>query len=225
MGVDWYDMIARRNGGYKGRSIFFTEGISAEEVFEKRLMSMLPKFQSVLDAGCGHGDFTLNMSKYAKKIIGFDNSIEMIRIAQESLVLSHVKNVEFIYATTKVEMPFHDEQFDLIYDRRGPTSILNHSRLLTSGGIIYGIHNNVDIVRQRLASNGYVNIEIEEYNEAVFYFPNEMEFAKFLSDIPGNPDYTLPELKSDFEKKLKESMIDGKIGVKELKYIWKATKP
>lgn len=52
------------------------------------------------------------------------------------------KFVEFVYATTKAEMPFEDGQFDLIYDRRGPTSIINHSRLLSSGGVIFGIHNS-----------------------------------------------------------------------------------
>lgn len=26
MGIDWYDMIARRNGGYKGRSVYTIEG-------------------------------------------------------------------------------------------------------------------------------------------------------------------------------------------------------
>jgi Methylase involved in ubiquinone/menaquinone biosynthesis len=225
MGVDWYDMIARRNGGYKGRSISTTEGISAEVIFEQRLINMLPEFKSVLDAGCGHGEFTLRMSKYANKIIGFDNSIEMIKIARNLLDRSQISNLEFIYATTKAELPFEDEQFDLIYSRRGPTSIINHSRLLCSGGTIFGIHNNVDAAKQRLASNGYINIEIEVYNQAISYFPNGLEFARFLSDIPGNPDYTLPEHQEDLERKLQENLIDGRIGIKELKYIWKATKP
>lgn len=225
MGVEWYDMIARRNGGYRGRATLSIEGVSAEEVFEKQLKEMLPNYPCVLDAGCVHGEFTLQMSKYANQIIGFDNSIEMIKIAKQLLDSSSVDNVEFVYATTKLELPFEDGQFDLIYDRRGPTSIINHSRLLASGGVIFGIHNNVDKVRERLAANGYEEIEIEEYNQAIMYFPNELEFAKFLSDIPGNPDYTSPELRIEFEKQLNESLIDGRIGVRELKYIWKAVKP
>lgn len=225
MGVEWYDMMARRNGGYKGRATFTIEGVSAEDVFENRLMAMLSNYSCVLDAGCGHGEFTLQMSKFSNKIIGFDNSIEMIKIAEQLLDSSPVRNVEFIYTTTKSEMPFEDGQFDLIYDRRGPTSIINHSRLLASGGGIFGIHNNVDKVRERLSANGYKAIEIEEYNGAIMYFPNELEFAKFLSDIPGNPDYTSPELSVEFEKQLGENIIDGRIGVRELKYIWKAVKP
>ncbi|NOV01188.1 class I SAM-dependent methyltransferase [Paenibacillus planticolens] len=225
MGIEWYDMIARRNGGYKSRAVFTVEGKSAEEVFEERLMTMLPNFKSVMDAGCGHGEFTLRMSSYARQITGFDNSQELISIAQTLLSSSNVQNVNFIYATTKTQMPFDDEEFDLIYDRRGPTSIINHSRLLTSGGVIFGIHTSIDAVKERLFKNRFKDIEIEELNEAIYYFPNEMEFAKFLSDIPGNPDYTSPELINELEEKIRENVIEGKLGVKEHKYIWKAIKP
>jgi hypothetical protein len=59
MGVEWYDMIARRNGGYKGRAVCTFDGRSAEDIFEERLVDLLPNFLSVMDAGCGHGEFTL----------------------------------------------------------------------------------------------------------------------------------------------------------------------
>jgi hypothetical protein len=42
MGVEWYDMIAKRNGGYKSNAVFTVEGISAEQLFEDRLIAMLP---------------------------------------------------------------------------------------------------------------------------------------------------------------------------------------
>lgn len=224
MGIDWYDMIARRNGGYKGRAVYTVEGTSAEDIFEERLVKLLPNYKSVMDAGCGHGEFTLKMAKYTDKIVGFDNSKQLIKIAQQLLNTSQVRNVEFVYATTKSEMPFADGQFDLIYDRRGPTSIINHSRLLKSGGMIFGIHGSIDAAKERLVKNGFKDIEIKEYNDAIFYFPNEHEFAKFLSDTPGNPDYTQPEFQAEFEKKLAENTIDGKIAVREHKYIWKAIK-
>lgn len=225
MGVEWYDMIARRNGGYKSRAVYTIVGKSAEDIFEERLINMLPQFKSVMDAGCGHGEFTLRVSKYANKITGFDNSTELITIAQSLLNSNVIDNVEFIYATTKSELPFCDGQFDLIYDRRGPTSIINHNRVLSSGGTIFGIHTNVDAVKERLFANGFVDIEIEEFNDSISFFPNEEEFAKFISDVPGNPDYTLPERKNELFAKIKENIIDGKLGIREHKYIWKATKP
>lgn len=76
MSVEWYDMIARKNGGYKSNAIYTVEGLSGEDVFEKRLKAMLPKFQTILDVGCGHGEFTIKMAKLFPNstIIGLDNS-------------------------------------------------------------------------------------------------------------------------------------------------------
>lgn len=225
MSVEWYDLIARRNGGYKSNALFTVEGVSGEQIFKDRLIEMLPGFHSVLDAGCGHGEFTIKMSRYARSIIGFDNSIELIKIADSILEEAQVKNVQFTHASTKSDLPFYDGQFDLIYNRRGPTSILNHSGILKSGGTIFGIHSGaLDIVKERLLTNGFINIEIEEFNNAIYHFPNEIEFAKFISAIPGNPDYMNPELCNELEKKIQENTIDGRLELKEYRYIWKAEK-
>jgi len=225
MGVEWYNMIARNNGGYKNNAKFTIEGTSAEQFFEERLIGMLPKFHSVLDAGCGHGEFTLQMASKIESLVGFDNSLEMIKIAQSLLEKSNITNVEFVHATTKTELPFADGEFDLIYDRRGPTSILNHSRILCSGGTVFGIHSGaLDIVKERLVSNEFINIEIEEFNNAMFYFSDEIEFARFISGIPGNPDYTSAELSKELNLKIRENIINGKLGIPEYKYIWQAQK-
>lgn len=141
MWIEWYDMIARKNGGYKSTAIYTVEGISAEEIFEQRLTSMLPTCNSVLDAGCGHGEFTRKMGRIGTVITGFDNSLEMINIAKSSLEEVYCDNVKFVYCSTKGELPFYNDQFNLIYNRRGPTSILNHSRILTSESTIFGIHS------------------------------------------------------------------------------------
>lgn len=226
MGKEWYDMIARKNGGYKSNAIFTVEGVSGEDIFEERLISMLANSESVLDAGCGHGAFTLKMSQYAKRIIGFDNSSKLLNIAEEALKeLNHIENVSFICASTKGDFPFNDEQFDLIYNRRGPTSIIKYSRILRSGGTIFGIHSaSMDKVKTLLETNGFIDIEIEVFDQAVTYFPNENEFAKFASAIPGNPDYTLLENQSELERMVEENQINGRLGMKEWRYIWKAKK-
>lgn len=69
---------------------------------------MLPHYQSILDAGCGHGDFTIRMAQHAASIIGFDNSIEMIKIADATLEKSKLRNIKFVYATTKQNLPFSE---------------------------------------------------------------------------------------------------------------------
>jgi len=217
-------MIAKRNGGYRSRALFTLEGNSAEDIFEERLIKLLPQYISVLDAGCGHGEFTLKMSAYTDHITGFDNSEEMIKIARSALHSSKIPNVEFICATTKEKIPFADEQFGLIYDRRGPTSIIEHGRLLRKGGVMIGIHTDGSKVRERLERNAYEEIKIEEFNDAFMIFSDETEFATFLSDIPGNPDYTQPEYREQLQVKLKENRINGRLAVRERKYIWQAVR-
>ena len=228
MGIEWYDMIAKRNGGYKSNAIFTVEGLSGETVFEERLIKLLGEHDSVLDAGCGHGEFTIRMAKYAKNIIGFDNSRELLTIARSLLEESHAQNVQFVYAWTKGEnpLPFEDGQFDLIYDRRGPTSIIDHVRVLRSGGVIFGIHSAaMEKVQERLSNNGFIHIEIDEFDEAIMVFPDETEFAKALSGIPGNPDYLLPEYAEELQQKINENKINGRLVMKQWRYIWKAVKP
>lgn len=224
MGVDWYNAIARKNGGYKSNAMYSTEGESPEQFFESELIHMLPQYQTVLDAGCGHGNFTLKMAAYTKSIIGFDNAHEMIQIANDAKGL--IDNVEFIESTTKAELPFQNEQFDLIYNRRGPTSIINHSRILKHGGTIFGIHSGaLQLVKERLRQNQYINIEIREFNQSKYIFDSKLEFAKFLTGMPGNPDYLKPEIRSELETLISKYSANGRIEVPEYKFIWKANKP
>ncbi len=226
--MEWYDMIAKRNGGYKPNAIFTVEGLSGEYIFEERLSKMLADYESVLDAGCGHGEFTIQMGRYTKHVIGFDNSKELLKIAESILEKSKVKNVSFVYSSSKGEqpLPFEDEQFDLIYNRRGPTSIINHSRILRSGGTIFGIHSaEMEKVKELLEKNKFSNIEIEVFDKAMVCFPNEDEFVKYISSIPGSPDYSLPEYEEELQTKISESLINGKPSLKQWRYIWKAVKP
>ena len=228
MGKEWYDIIAKRNGGYKSDAVYIVEGFSGEDVFVEELTELLKKSESTLDAGCGHGDFTIKMAQHAQNIIGFDWSEDLLKIANSLKEHYKAENVSFVRATTKAEMPFDDGQFDLIYCRRGPTSIANHSRILRKSGLIYGIcpgaPDIVNIVLEKLKNNGFVNNETSIYDNAILVFPNEIEFAKFLRDFPGNPDYTLPEMKQELEEKAKENTIDGRICFNQWRFIWKATK-
>lgn len=50
--------------------------------------------------------------------------------------------MEFHDLWTHEEFPFEDEAFDLIYSRRGPTSVLKHSRILKKGAKIIAIHSD-----------------------------------------------------------------------------------
>lgn len=227
MSKEWYDMIALKNNGYRSNAIFTVEGLSGEDVFESKVIELLKGSSKALDAGCGDGEFTYKMSQYANQVIGFDNSEELLKIAQERLKASEVKNLNFVYGWTKddTHFPFEDEAFDLIFCRRGPTSILQHPRILQSKGTIIGIHSGEkDKVEQRLKENHFTDIEIEVFDQAVSVFPNEQEFIKFLSAFPGNPDYSLPEYSKIISQIIKDNTVDNRLTYKQWRYVWQARK-
>jgi hypothetical protein len=63
------------------------------------------------------------------------------------------------------------------------------------------------------------------FQSAVTYFKDDADFAEYISTFsPGAPDYTLPENRESFEQILKNSYIDGRIGLRESKQIWRAVK-
>lgn len=227
MSKEWYNMIALRNKGYKSNATFTVEGLSGEDVFEKRVIELLKGSSKALDAGCGDGDFTIKMGQYAKHVVGFDNSEELLKLAEAKLKDKNISNVEFVYGWTKgeKELPFADGEFDLIFCRRGPTSILNHSWLLKPNGIIIGIHSGEqETVLQRIENNHYANATCEVYDEAVAIFPNEEEFIKFLSAFPGNPDYSQPEYAPIIKEIIEKNTVDGRLTYKQWRYVWQAEK-
>lgn len=226
MSKDWYDMIALKNKGYKSNAVFTVEGLSGEDVFEERVIELLKKSSNALDAGCGDGEFTLKMGQYANQLIGFDNSEELLKLAMANGVSSQIANVEFVYGWTKGSepLPFADAAFDLIFCRRGPTSILYHKHLLKPGGTIIGIHSGEqERVESRLKENGFSNIQMEVFDEAITVFPNEVEFTKFLAAFPGNPDYTLPEYAPVVASLIQQHRVEGRLVHKQWRYIWQAT--
>ncbi|MBI9010895.1 MAG: class I SAM-dependent methyltransferase [Clostridiales bacterium] len=158
---------------------------------------------------------------------GFDNSKELIKIANELLIDSKVANLEFILAGTKDKkaLPFEKEEFDLIYSRRGPTSIINNSYLLKPGGIMFGIHSAAkDVVEKRLRESGLSDIETEVFDEAMLIFPNEKELEKYISSSHRSLDYSLEVNREAFKKIVKEHTVDSEIRMQEWRYVWKAHK-
>jgi SAM-dependent methyltransferase len=221
----WYDEIALRNGGYLSGAVFERVGRSGEDAFERELIGSLEPGCVVLDAGCGDGGFTLGMAERSGSIIGFDFSREMIRIALEKKKRAGRENVEFHFASTKDPLPYRDGQFDLIYSRRGPTSIIGHSRLLKKSGCMMGIHSAAkDIVMRRLGESGLTGVSIEEYPDSWLVFGDEIEYAKYLTAFPGNPDFLLPENAERLHESALENAWEGRIRIPEWRFIWKGFK-
>lgn len=225
--IEWYNYIALRNGGYKVNVPYDVVGLSAEDVFEAEVKRLI-EGKTVLDAGCGHSEFTLRMAQYAKSIFGYDFAGEMIKLAERLRTENGIENASFLETRWGAPLSFPDEYFDVLYSRRGPCSIVDQHRLLKPGGLIIGIHIYPIAdgeITDRIAQTGaYADITRDIYQEAVLYFDTEREYAEYLSSMHMNPDYTLPENRAAFDEILAKSQIDGRIGFRESKQIWRAKK-
>jgi ubiquinone/menaquinone biosynthesis C-methylase UbiE len=227
MSKKWYNQTAKRIGGYKSPAKYTIDGLSPETIFEDMLIKMLGDYDRVLDIGCGHGEFTLKMASYANRITGVDNAGELLKIANRLKESSKFKNIDFKFEWTKKDMSFKDNTFDLIYSRRGPTSIVNHSRILKSGGKLIGIHTldlDMEAYSIRLLENGFKDIEYKIYTDAYYIFENKEEFAKHLSSNHMQKDYTKEENQEELELIVDEHVRDGKISYPQHRIIWQAIK-
>ncbi|WBW95519.1 class I SAM-dependent methyltransferase [Oceanirhabdus sp. W0125-5] len=223
-GQEQYNTISLKTGGHVKNWNSCKVGNSGEDVYEKQLIDLLSKSNKVLDMGCSCGEFTLEMSQYCDNLIGVDLSQEMIDIANKLKNERDICNVDFICTDSKDDV-LSSYEFDLIYCRRGPTSIILNNKCLKSGGTIFGIHREgYDIVKKRLIEAGFKDIKIKEYL-AYEYFNTQDDFAKFLNRLSGNIDYTDPENYEKFKRKLIEHTDGAGIFYREWRYIWKAVKP
>lgn len=136
---DWQQQLGNQTGKYEYTWNAYTIGDSEYTIFEKLLSSVINPTTTVLDVGCGHGEFTCSWASRVKKIIGIDMTAEFIETANHTR--REIESVEFVDGNTKDGFPFPDDYFDVIYTRRGPTNwypIAN--RVLKPGGNIFGLH-------------------------------------------------------------------------------------
>ena len=68
--------------------------------------------KTILDIGCGFGDHAKTLSKKnPKKIIGFDVSKELVKIAKNL----NIKNAEFYVGDMNKKLKFKDSTFDIVF--------------------------------------------------------------------------------------------------------------
>jgi ubiquinone/menaquinone biosynthesis C-methylase UbiE len=98
----------------------WTEGADGEDYFD-RIVLKEAQGESVLDIGCGWGEFTLSVAAVATKVAGVDFSRNAISLAIVNTSLQGVTNLELRLADAG-RIPYPDETFDLVYSRRGPAT-------------------------------------------------------------------------------------------------------
>ncbi|PGZ85025.1 class I SAM-dependent methyltransferase [Bacillus sp. AFS029533] len=132
----WYEQIGKLYGEYTYPWNSTVKEPNGEFIFNNEVFEMINN-KTVLDVGCGHGEFTIKCSEIAKEIVGFDLTNDFIKSGNAS----KKSNMSFIVGSTKNRLPFESEQFDCAYNRKGPTSAYQElKRVVKKGGEILGLH-------------------------------------------------------------------------------------
>ncbi|MDD2224709.1 MAG: class I SAM-dependent methyltransferase [Candidatus Shapirobacteria bacterium] len=105
-----YDQIAKPYDELMGD----TGDIPHTFLINPLMSSSLPKEKdlTVLDLGCGNGYWTKLLAKKYKKVVGIDNSQNLIKIAKNKRQLS---NIEYKLVEIETDFPFANDSFDLIF--------------------------------------------------------------------------------------------------------------
>jgi 23S rRNA (guanine745-N1)-methyltransferase len=115
--------MAQLYGGYHFTWQSSVAPHNGEDAYAELVQKHLAEDKDVLDAGCGHGDFTLAIASYCKSVWAYDRVQSFIEVAQALASERMIQNVTFICADSgageRGHVPVADNSFDLLISRRG----------------------------------------------------------------------------------------------------------
>lgn len=109
--VGWHDQIAERFNQSYQRSAGFIE---RRTLWSRLIEAHVGPHDTVLDAGCGAGTFSLIAATRAKAVAAFDGSPAMIAIGERARALADIANVKFEVALLDSLDRSTPEQFDVV---------------------------------------------------------------------------------------------------------------
>lgn len=134
--IEWYGQLGRLAGQFAYPWNSTLEEPNGETLFAA-VIEQVVRDKNVLDIGCGHGAFTMSWGPLVKQITGLDVTCDFIHSGNPPCPA----NVRFVTANTKAGLPFERGEFDVAYNRRGPTSAyLDVKRVVKEDGMILGLH-------------------------------------------------------------------------------------
>lgn len=224
-GKDFWNRVGSKIG-YDHSHIKYSNTTETGENKFKEIILERSRDSEILDIGCADGAFTLKISPHARRITGIDNSVEMIKKAQENKKSSKIENVVFELMDVN-DMKFDDNNFDVVFSRRGPATsskkTLSESyRVLKHGGFfaeitigetdchdiskIFGrgqmmkTKGHISSLKRKMMNNtGFVKTDVKEF----FYqekYATLQDLIMLLETTPIIPDFDTNKDSTSIEK-------------------------
>lgn len=141
--LEWYERLAKLQRGYYYPWRSTLPPFNGEDVYLDMLYSLLRPDAVVLDAGCGHGELTLNVAPHCKEIVAYDRIEEYIQMANQTAQERGISNATFILGNSsrefnegQVRIPTDRNDFTLLISRRGPINWLEDVRRVARPGAV-----------------------------------------------------------------------------------------
>lgn len=221
---DFWNKVGSKIGYDHSHIKYSRTAETGENIFKEMILKRSTNSR-ILDNGCADGAFTLKIASQSKHIIGIDNSVEMIKKAQENRNLSKLENCIFELMDAN-NLIFGDNIFDIVFSRRGPAT--NSSRTMTESyrvlkpggffaeitigekdcqniGKIFGRSQMktdgsvAALKRQMLDLAGFVKIDVKEF----FYqekYATLQDLIMLLETTPIIPDFDVNQDSESIEK-------------------------
>ena len=131
----WYDRLSKMQAGYYFPWKSTIPQMNGEDTYRDLVYQHLSSTADILDSGCGHGDFPLEIAAHCRSILAYDRVSAYINIAHDSARRRKITNVTFLCADSSAEfndgkprIPAEPGSFDLLISRRGPLNWIEDAR-------------------------------------------------------------------------------------------------
>ncbi len=171
---------------------------------EKELIFELAEQKSgetVLDIGCGTGNYSIELASMRLEVVGIDSSVNMLKIARDKAKRRRL-DIKFILANAE-SLPFNDGQFDIVllvttFEFLDPEkAIFEMKRVLKKDGrIVVGVLNRWSLWAFERRTKSLLNKTI--FENARFY--SILELKRFFGNMkckttlfapPNTPSFLL----------------------------------
>lgn len=128
---------------------------------------LLRRSNSVLDMETGGGEIFSSLAPFSNQAVAYEGYKPNIPIAKKRLEPLGVKVVE---CTDIINLPFNNEEFDLVLNRHGAINAKEIYRILEKGGTFFtqqvtGSDDSQDLVKEFNAKRKFSNINLENYEK------------------------------------------------------------